>query len=64
MTTTAKLSDTRYSPTRINALGDKISTVGLYALKASTITVLGWIGAMKYTPMKQVLLKGLLPPAH
>jgi len=60
MTTTAKLSDTRYSATRINALGEKISTVGLYALKASTITVLGWIGAMKFTAYEAGAIEGLV----
>lgn len=44
----------------LNSLGERISTFGRIALKASTVTVLGWIGAMKFTAYEAGAIEGLV----
>ena len=63
MTTTL---DTRFDQisndraAQLNALGDRISTFGRYALRGTTATVLGWIGAMKFTAYEAGAIEGLV----
>lgn len=49
-----------YTSEHLNTLGDKVSRFGLHALRFSTVTVLGWIGAMKYTAYEAGAIKGLV----
>jgi uncharacterized membrane protein YkgB len=63
MTTTATFSDTTtagFSATQINALGEKISNIGVNALRFTGATVLGWIGAMKFTAYEAGAIEGLV----
>lgn len=49
-----------YSPDQINKLGDKVSKFGLNALRFTSATVLGWIGAMKFTAYEAGAIEGLV----
>ena len=49
-----------YSAAQIDALGDKVSTFGLHALRFTGATVLGWIGAMKFTAYEAGAIEGLV----
>ncbi|MFC7292711.1 YkgB family protein [Hirschia litorea] len=49
-----------YSVQQIADLGTKISAWGVHALRFSTVTVLGWIGAMKFTAYEAGAIKGLV----
>lgn len=63
MTATATLSDNTvagYSATQINALGDKVSRIGLQSLRFTGAAVLGWIGAMKFTAYEAGAIEGLV----
>ena len=58
------MSDTTYSPANaseeLNALGDGISNAGVQGLRFTTATVLGWIGAMKFTAYEAGAIEGLV----
>lgn len=58
------MSDTTYSPANaseeLNALGDSISNAGVQGLRFTTATVLGWIGAMKFTAYEAGAIEGLV----
>lgn len=63
MTAIATFSDNKvagYSASHINALGEKISGFGLNALRFTGATVLGWIGAMKFTAYEAGAIEGLV----
>lgn len=45
---------------RLNAYADSTTTIGLHALRFSTATVLGWIGAMKFTAYEAGAIEGLV----
>ncbi|MEP4337742.1 MAG: DUF417 family protein, partial [Roseobacter sp.] len=45
---------------RIASLGDSITGLGLHAMRISTATVLGWIGAMKFTAYEAGAIQGLV----
>lgn len=49
-----------YNAAQIDALGDKVSTFGLHALRFTGATVLGWIGAMKFTAYEAGAIEGLV----
>jgi len=48
------------SAQRIDALGDKITRIGTHGLRFTTATVLGWIGAMKFTAYEAGAIEGLV----
>lgn len=58
------MSDTRYSATNpstdLGLLGDKVSNIGVHALRLSSAIVLGWIGAMKFTAYEAGAIQGLV----
>lgn len=63
MTNTATLPATSistFSADKISALGDKVSTLGLHGLRFTSATVLGWIGAMKFTAYEAGAIEGLV----
>jgi len=63
MTATATVSNNTvagYSATQINALGEKVSRFGLQGLRFTSATVLGWIGAMKFTAYEAGAIEGLV----
>ncbi|MGJ8546492.1 MAG: YkgB family protein [Sulfitobacter sp.] len=41
-------------------LGDRVSNISLHAVRLSTATVLGWIGAMKFTAYEAGAIEGLV----
>ncbi|MBZ8118276.1 YkgB family protein [Roseovarius sp. LXJ103] len=45
---------------RIAALGDTVTNVGVHALRLTSATVLGWIGAMKFTAYEAGAIEGLV----
>lgn len=45
---------------QLGALGDRISRFGVEALRYSGATVLGWIGAMKFTAYEAGAIQGLV----
>ncbi len=45
---------------QLGALGDRISQFGIEALRYSGATVLGWIGAMKFTAYEAGAIQGLV----
>ena len=45
---------------QLGALGDRISRFGIEALRYSGATVLGWIGAMKFTAYEAGAIQGLV----
>ncbi len=49
-----------YTTEQVGALGDKISRFGIEALRFSGATVLGWIGAMKFTAYEAGAIQGLV----
>lgn len=55
-----------YAPTDIAetensaAAADKISSLGIHAIRFSTAAVLGWIGAMKFTAYEAGAIQGLI----
>jgi len=63
MTTTTPLSSKTiagYTPEKIKALGDKVSTLGTHGIRFTTATVLAWIGAMKFTAFEAGAIEGLV----
>lgn len=58
------MSDTTYAPANdsneLNALGDSISNAGVQGIRFTTATVLGWIGAMKFTAYEAGAIEGLV----
>lgn len=46
--------------TRLLSLSEKISAAGIHAVRFSTATVLGWIGAMKFTAYEAGAIEGLV----
>lgn len=58
------MSDTRYAATNpstdLGLLGDKVSNIGVHALRLSSAIVLGWIGAMKFTAYEAGAIQGLV----
>ncbi|MEJ6403145.1 YkgB family protein [Yoonia sp. 2307UL14-13] len=56
--------DSTYAPNKPNAdlaeLGDRINHVGIHSIRLSTATVLGWIGAMKFTAYEAGAIEGLV----
>lgn len=44
----------------IAQLGDKITNIGVYGLRLASATVLGWIGAMKFTAYEAGAIEGLV----
>jgi uncharacterized membrane protein YkgB len=44
----------------IAQLGDTVTTVGVHALRLTSATVLGWIGAMKFTAYEAGAIEGLV----
>ncbi len=49
-----------YTQQHVSDLGDKISRFGIEALRYSSATVLGWIGAMKFTAYEASAIEGLV----
>ena len=49
-----------YSVSRINALGDKLNGMGIHGIRFTVATVLGWIGAMKFTAYEAGGIEGLV----
>lgn len=45
---------------KYNALGNKLTSIGTNALRFTTATVLGWIGAMKFTAYEAGAIEGLV----
>lgn len=58
------MSDATYtsapSADELNALGDKITAAGVHGIRFTTATVLGWIGAMKFTAYEAGAIEGLV----
>ena len=58
------MSDAIYSPANasneLKALGDSISSAGVQGIRFTTATVLGWIGAMKFTAYEAGAIEGLV----
>lgn len=58
------MSDATYAPANdsneLNALGDSISNAGVQGIRFTTATVLGWIGAMKFTAYEAGAIEGLV----
>lgn len=44
----------------LNALGDSITRAGVHGIRFTTATVLGWIGAMKFTAYEAGAIEGLV----
>jgi len=59
MDTTAHAIDSRQA-TKGRALGSTITRFGDHAILASTVTVLAWIGAMKFTAYEAGAIEGLV----
>lgn len=59
-TDTQQDTNTQNRSAELAQLGERISTYGVYALKGATITVLGWIGAMKFTAYEAGAIEGLV----
>ncbi len=49
-----------YSADQIDALGHKITNIGTHALRFTGATILGWIGAMKFTAYEAGAIEGLV----
>ena len=49
-----------YTAKQVGALGDRVSRFGIEALRFSGATVLGWIGAMKFTAYEAGAIQGLV----
>lgn len=49
-----------YSASQINAAGDKVTAIGINALRFTGAAVLGWIGAMKFTAYEAGAIEGLV----
>ena len=47
-------------PNDIAQLGDKITNIGVCGLRLGSATVLGWIGAMKFTAYEAGAIEGLV----
>lgn len=64
MTTTTMNKETsvlgNFGKLQIANLGDRISGYGLHAMRLSGATVLGWIGAMKFTAYEAGAIQGLV----
>lgn len=58
------MSDTSFSPANtaadLNALGERISAIGVHSIRITSATVLGWIGAMKFTAYEAGAIEGLV----
>ena len=58
------MSNATYSPANasneMKVLGDSISNAGVYGIRFTTATVLGWIGAMKFTGYEAGAIEGLV----
>ncbi len=48
------------SANELNTLGDSITRVGTHGIRFTTATVLGWIGAMKFTAYEAGAIEGLV----
>lgn len=48
------------STDKIEALGDKLSNGGIHGIRFTVATVLGWIGAMKFTAYEAGAIEGLV----
>ncbi|MBW3245486.1 YkgB family protein [Epibacterium sp. DP7N7-1] len=44
----------------LNALADKITNFGIHGIRFTTATVLGWVGAMKFTAYEAGAIEGLV----
>ena len=58
------MSDTTYTPANpsndLSAFGDSITKAGVHGIRFTTATVLGWIGAMKFTAYEAAAIEGLV----
>ena len=58
------MSNTAYNdenfPNNLNVIGDSISRAGIHGIRFTTATVLGWIGAMKFTAYEAGAIEGLI----
>ncbi|WP_425038093.1 YkgB family protein [Primorskyibacter sp. S187A] len=58
------MSDATYAPANASndliALGDSITKAGVQGIRFTTATVLGWIGAMKFTAYEAGAIEGLV----
>ena len=59
-TENTQLAARGYDAPQFSALGDRISRFGIEALRYSGATVLGWIGAMKFTAYEAGAIQGLV----
>ncbi len=59
-TLTSNTAVAGYTASQINALGEKITTIGTNALRFTGAGVLGWIGAMKFTAYEAGAIEGLV----
>lgn len=57
---TAHNNTTFTSSRNITHLGDTVTHVSIHALRLTTATVLGWIGAMKFTAYEAGAIEGLV----
>jgi uncharacterized membrane protein YkgB len=59
-----EMSDPTYTPTNaandLSTLGDSITRAGIHGIRFTTATVLGWIGAMKFTAYEAGAIEGLV----
>ena len=49
-----------YDQATVERLGDTVTHVGVHALRLTSATVLGWIGAMKFTAYEAGAIQGLV----
>ena len=59
-TETANLAARGYTAEQVSTFGDTVSRFGIEALRFSGATVLGWIGAMKFTAYEAGAIQGLV----
>lgn len=60
MSTLTSKATTTHNPAKFTALGDTFTAIGTQGLRFTTATVLGWIGAMKFTAYEAGAIEGLV----
>jgi uncharacterized membrane protein YkgB len=56
----ASQTNTAYAAADIARFGDQVTNIGNHALRITSATVLGWIGAMKFTTYEAGAIEGLV----